>query len=225
MLKRQVNKRLTIFVFCLLLPLVFPTLLFAWEGKVVGVTDGDTIKVIKDDRQIKVRLAAIDTPEKGQPYGQAAKKFTADLVAGKVVKVWPTDTDRYGRTIAFVFVGGTDVNKELLKAGLAWHYKQYSRDPELAKLEFEARSAKRGLWSEADPVPPWEWRRGKRSGASTNVQNVSTDPNAPLHGNTKSKVFHRKGCRYYNCKNCTVRFSSSENAVNEGFKPCGICKP
>jgi micrococcal nuclease len=165
MLKRQVNKRLTIFVFCLLLPLVFPTLLFAWEGKVVGITDGDTIKVIKDGIQVKVRLAAIDTPEKGQPYGQAAKKFTADLVAGKIVKVWPTDTDRYGRTIAFVFVDGVDLNKELLKAGLAWHYKQYSRDPELAKLEFEARVKKVGLWKEPDQIAPWEWRKMKRNKA------------------------------------------------------------
>jgi micrococcal nuclease len=170
-------------------------------------------------------LAAIDTPEKGQPYGQAAKKFTANLVTGKVVRVWPTDTDRYGRTIAFVFVGGTDLNKELLKAGLAWHYKQYSRDPELAKLEFEARSAKRGLWGEADPVPPWEWRKRKRSGKSSNVQNVSTDTNAPFHGNTNSKVFHRQGCRYYNCKNCTVSFHHRSAVIGAGYKPCGICKP
>ena len=135
------------------------SLLFAWEGKVVGVTDGDTIKVLKDGVQVKIRLASIDCPEKGQPYGQAAKKFTADLVAGKIVKVWPTDTDQYGRTIAFVFVGGVDLNKELLKAGLSWHYKKYSRDPELAKLEFEARSKKVGLWVEPDQVAPWEWRK------------------------------------------------------------------
>jgi len=142
--------------------LFLPSLLFAWEGKVVSVTDGDTIKVLKDGIQVKVRLAAIDCPEKGQPYGQAAKKFTADLVAGRIVKIWPTDTDRYGRTIAFVFVGGVDLNKELLKAGLAWHYKQYSRDPELAKLEFEARAKKVGLWKEPDQIAPWEWRRKKR---------------------------------------------------------------
>ncbi len=141
------------------------SLLFAWDGKVVSVTDGDTIKVLKDGKQVKIRLASIDCPEKGQPYGQAAKKFTAGLVAGKIVKVWPTDTDRYGRTIAFVFVGDVDLNKELLKAGLAWHYKKYSRDPELAKLEFEARSKKVGLWKEPDPVAPWEWRKMKRDKA------------------------------------------------------------
>ena len=87
--------------------------------------------------------------------------LTAKLVAGKIVTIWPTDTDRYGRTVAFVFVEDKNVNKELLKAGLAWHYKKYSRDPEVAKLEFEARSNRRGLWKEAEPVPPWEWRSKK----------------------------------------------------------------
>ena len=150
----------TLIVFLVIV--ITPALLLAWEGKVVSVTDGDTIKVLKDGIQIKIRLAAIDCPEKGQPYGQAARKFTAKLVAGKIVKVWPTDTDRYGRTVAFVFVGSTDLNKELLKAGLAWHYKRYSRDPELAKLEFEARAQKVGLWKEPAPVAPWEWRKNKR---------------------------------------------------------------
>jgi endonuclease YncB( thermonuclease family) len=90
------------------------------------------------------------------------------LVAGKIVKVWQTDIDRYGRIVGFVFTDGIDVNKELLKAGMAWHYKQYSRDPELAKLEFQARSKNVGLWSEPNPVPPWEYRRQKRSKNKTN---------------------------------------------------------
>jgi endonuclease YncB( thermonuclease family) len=140
-----------------------PALLLAWEGKVVSVTDGDTIVVLKEGTQVTIGLASIDCPEKGQPYSQAAKKFTADIVAGKVVKVWPTATDPDGKIVAFVFVGDVDLNKELLKAGLAWHYKQYSRDPELAKLEFEARARKLGLWSEPNPTPPWEWGIGKQS--------------------------------------------------------------
>jgi len=96
-------------------------------------------------------------------HGKKAKQFTASMVAGKIVKVWETDTDRYGRSVGFVVVGDKNLNKELLSAGLAWHYKKYSRDPALAKLEFEARSQKRGLWAEPDPVTPWEWRREKRS--------------------------------------------------------------
>jgi len=105
--------------------LILPSLLLAasFQGKVVSVSDGDTIKVLKDGKQVKIRLAAIDCPEKGQPYGQKAKRFTADMVAGKTVKVWETDTDRYGRIVGFVFVGDKNLNKELLSAGLAWHYK------------------------------------------------------------------------------------------------------
>lgn len=86
------------------------------------------------------------------------------MVAGKVVKVWETDTDRYGRTVAFVFSNGVDLNKELLKAGLVWHYKKYSRDVEFAKLENKARASKIGLWSEPDPVPPWKFRKKKKDG-------------------------------------------------------------
>ena len=86
-----------------------------------------------ESKQAKIRHAAIDCPEKKQPYSQKAKQFTADLVAGKVVKVWEVDTDRYGRIVGFVFVNDKNLNKELLSAGLAWHYKQYNRDPEPAK--------------------------------------------------------------------------------------------
>jgi micrococcal nuclease len=113
--------QLTLVVF--LIAMLFPAITFAWEGKVVSVTDGDTIKVLKDGIQVKIRLAAIDCPEKKQPYGQKAKQFTADMVAGKIVKIWDTDVDRYGRIVGFVFVGDKNLNKELLSAGLAWHYK------------------------------------------------------------------------------------------------------
>jgi len=142
---------------------ILPSLLYAFEGKVVGISDGDTIKAIKNGRMVKIRLAAIDCPEKGQPYGQKAKRFTSDLVAGKVVVVREIGTDKYGRIIGFVIIGDKNLNKKLLSAGLAWHYKRYSHDPELAKIESEARSSKIGLWSEPNPIPPWQWRRQKRS--------------------------------------------------------------
>jgi endonuclease YncB( thermonuclease family) len=108
--------------------IILPALLHAFEGKVVSISDGDTIKFLKNGEQVKIRLAAIDCPAKGQPYSQKAKQFTADMVAGKVVKVWETDIDRYGRIVAFVFVDDKNLNKELFSAGLAWHYKKYSRD-------------------------------------------------------------------------------------------------
>ena len=154
-------KRLISLFALFLLILSIPSILFAWAGRVVGITDGDTIRVLQAGKQVDIRLAAIDCPEMDQPYGPTAKKFTAGLVEDKIVRIWPTDTDTYGRTVAFVFVGSANLNKELLKAGLAWHYKRYSRDPELAKLEFQARAQKIGIWSEPNPVPPWEWKKNK----------------------------------------------------------------
>jgi len=143
--------------------LLFPSLLFAWEGKVVSVTDGDTIKVLSNSIQVKVRLASIDCPEKGQPYGQAAKKFTSHMVLHKTVVVLPEGEDRYGRIIGWVFIKEINLNKALIRAGLAWHYRQYSDDPLLTALEMEARAAKKGLWSEPDQIAPWEWRKQKRN--------------------------------------------------------------
>jgi len=153
---RNIHTKITGFTFFLIV-LLFPFVLYAWEAKVLEVLDGDTIVVLKNGKQIVVRLASIDCPEIGQPHNIAARKFTDKWVAGKSVTVWPTDTDQEGRTVAFVFIGKTDLNKELLKAGLAWHHKAHARDPEFAKLEFDAKAKKVGLWAEPNPVPPWEW--------------------------------------------------------------------
>lgn len=129
------------------------------EGKVVKVADGDTFTMLVYKEQIKIRLHGIDCPEKSQDFGNVAKTFLSDMVAGKLVKVKKMDTDRYGRTIGMVFIEGKNVNEELLRAGLAWHYKYYDKNPEWDKLEEDARVAKSGLWSMADPVAPWEWRK------------------------------------------------------------------
>ena len=132
------------------------------SGKCVGVTDGDTIKVMINRRQRRVRLEGIDCPERGQPFGQKAKQLTSKMCFGREVQLHITGRDRYGRDLAEVIVDDTNVNQELLRAGLAWHYKRYNSDPGLAKLEDEAREAGRGLWADPKPIPPWDWRRGKR---------------------------------------------------------------
>lgn len=130
-------------------------------GKCVSVTDGDTIKVLVNNREVKVRIDAIDCPEKSQDFGQRAKQFTSSLVFGKVVTVNVGKIDRYGRSVGRVIVDGKDVSLELVRAGLAWHYKKYSDDPVLAKAEEEARAKKIGLWSMANPVAPWDYRHKK----------------------------------------------------------------
>lgn len=143
----------------ILLFMLFPAVLWAWQGSVVGVTDGDTIKVMRNDKVERIRLYGIDCPEKKQAFGKRAKQFTVNMVFKQTVDIKPITIDRYGRIIAWIYVNGRYLNKELLKAGLAWHYKRYSKDRDLADLESQARKKKIGLWIEANPIPPWMFRK------------------------------------------------------------------
>ena len=132
-------------------------------GRVVKIADGDTLTIVVDDRQEKIRLSDIDTPERKQPYGNRAKQALADLTFGKTITVSTTTRDRYGRVIGHITADGVDVNAELVRLGFAWVYRRYSKDPELLHLEEMARTEGLGLWADRDPIPPWEWRRGRRS--------------------------------------------------------------
>jgi len=148
-----------------LLFIAFPALLSAQtlQGKVVHIADGDTLTVLVDDEQVKVRLAEIDAPESRQDYGQRAKQALGNLVFGQVVTVDDEGKDRYGRTIGRVQLGDLNVNAEMVRTGYAWVYRQYAKDQSLYALEDEARMARRGLWASDVRVPPWEWRREKRA--------------------------------------------------------------
>ena len=147
-------------------------------GIVVSVTDGDTIKVLDQNSvQHKVRLTGIDAPERGQPFGQASKKYLAALVSGKEVFVESNKNDRYGRVLGKVWVqpadcsscGKTlDANHAQLLAGMAWWYRYYAKQqsPEdrgrYESAEDEAKVRRRGLWSDPDPMNPYDWRKGRR---------------------------------------------------------------
>jgi endonuclease YncB( thermonuclease family) len=135
------------------------------EGRVVAVADGDTITVLDiANTQHKIRLSGIDAPEKKQPYGQRSKQSLSDLVFDKQVTIETDKVDKYRREVGKVLVGGKDANLEQVARGFAWHYKAYEREqpPNDRKLyaaaEIEARAARRGLWADADPMPPWEFR-------------------------------------------------------------------
>ncbi len=143
----------------------------ALSALVVSVSDGDTLTVRRHGRDVRVRLEGIDCPEKDQPHGLAARWFVRSRVfvvradgrrVGKTVRVDVRGRDRNGREVARVHVDGRDLSLELLRAGFAWHYRRYSRESSLARLQAEARAARRGLWADARPVPPWEWRRQRR---------------------------------------------------------------
>ncbi len=137
-------------------------------GRVVGVADGDTITVLDVDKvQHKIRLSGIDAPEKKQAFGNRSKESLSALAFDKTVNVETSKRDRYGRQIGKVMVNGRDVNLVQVERGMAWFYRQYQRDqsPNDRKryeaAEDAARAGKRGLWRDAAPVPPWEFRRNK----------------------------------------------------------------
>ncbi|HEX8562698.1 MAG TPA: thermonuclease family protein [Flavobacterium sp.] len=139
--------------------------------KVVAVFDGDTFTVLHGKKTIRVRIDAIDAPEKGMPYCKVSKKYLSTLCFGKTVTMKRKKKDRYGRTVARVFLpNGKDISTEMIKAGMAWHYKQYSSDKLLAAYEIQARKNKVGLWKDKHPVAPWQIRKLHRNGISTKAQ-------------------------------------------------------
>lgn len=131
--------------------------------RVIGVHDGDTLTGLDESKtQHKIRLDAIDAPELGQPFGQASKQALSAKIFGKDVVVTVKTRDKYGPTVGHILIGGRDVNLEMLEEGMAWHYTKYDKNFRLSRAEGEARAAKKGLWQDRDPVPPWDWRKAKR---------------------------------------------------------------
>lgn len=129
------------------------------QGKVIRVLDGDTIEVLQDKKPVRIRLANIDAPEKKQAFGRWSANQLKALLAAQPVTVTYTQTDRYGRIIGHVFTtNGTDASRFMVQSGAAWVYERYNVDESLPALQREAQEQKRGLWADANPVPPWEWR-------------------------------------------------------------------
>lgn len=138
-------------------------------GRVVGIADGDTLTLLDAaNTQYKIRLSGIDSPEKGQPFGQVCKRSLSDLAYDRVAVVESTKLDRYGRVIGKVLVNNQDVNLEQVRRGCGWHYKKYQDEQILDdrlsynSAEESAKSRKVGLWTDHEPVPPWEWRKARR---------------------------------------------------------------
>ncbi|MFA6450996.1 MAG: thermonuclease family protein [bacterium] len=185
--------------------LILPIAAFAhaeeYSGRVIGVSDGDTIKIlIPGGRQIKVRLAEIDAPEKSQAFGNQSKKAMSGLVYDKNARVVKINIDRYGRTVGRVYIGKLDVNAEMLKKGMAWVYTQYSTDPKFPPLERAAKKLRLGLWADTDPTPPWEYRRGGAAKKSElKLKNQKAEEKKPSFGlnpkcGTKTKCSEMNTC-------------------------------
>ena len=133
----------------------------ALAGAVVGIHDGDTLSLQSGGRRIRVRLAQIDAPERGQPWGRRAQQALAGLVERRSARLSVVDRDDYGRTVGDLFVGEVFVNEALVREGHAWVLPRYVRSERVVAAEQEARRERRGLWRlpPAERVPPWEWRR------------------------------------------------------------------
>ncbi|MBM4007126.1 MAG: nuclease [Planctomycetes bacterium] len=213
-------------------------------GRVVGVTDGDTIAVLSPTKtQYKVRLYGIDAPESRQDFGGRAKQELSGLVFNKDMRVLVMDTDRYGRTVGKVYVGQGDgavyINRAMIERGMAWWYAEYApKDTDLQEAEAKAKAAKLGLWGQGTPTPPWQWRRASKASkagepgadeeaependtkANATDATANAQPTAPAGLcwlNTGSGVRHNEKCRYFN-KTKAGRLCGPD----EG-KPCGEC--
>ncbi len=139
------------------------------QGKIVKVFDGDTYELmLADNTTVRVRMEGIDAPEGGMPFYQVSKRYLTDLAAGEEVEILVTDIDQYKRIVAFTYLeDGRELSREMLRAGMAWHYKKYNQDADMTDLELHALTEGLGLWSERDPVPPWMIRRIRRTAVST----------------------------------------------------------
>lgn len=210
-----------------------PALAQSLSGRVVAVSDGDTLTVLTVTKeQIKVRVNGIDAPEKAQPFGQASKQNLSRLVFGRTVTVESNKRDRYGRTVAKVLVDGLDVGLEQVKAGLAWHFKEYEREqsPEdrraYAEAEAEARQARRGLWQDPAPVPPWQFRHPERAQPQAKTAPPPSAAGLPIIGNKNSKVYHRPDCPDYSrvAPKNRVSFRTENEAEAAGYRRAGNCR-
>ena len=210
------------------------------KGRVVAIADGDTLTVLdSQNQQHKIRLNGIDAPESAQEFGQASKRNLSDLVFGKDVTVIWSKVDRYQRLVGTVLVGSTNANLEQLKAGLAWFYRQYAGDvpqTERAKYEAaetEAKAGKRGLWQQARPVPPWEFRHPEpvEPAAVASVTSPGTATTTGqrttgrIIGNRNSGIYHLPNCPDYSKVSERNRqyFNTEADAVKTGFRKARNC--
>ncbi len=183
----------------LLAGLLWPLTIHAAEfgGRVVGISDGDTLTVQTDDnRRVRVRLAGIDAPEHDQPYGAAATRSLSALALDRAVRVRVVAEDDYGRTVGTVFADGRDLDAEQVRRGMAWVYRRYARSRSLYALEAEAKQARRGLWADSNPIPPWDWRHGGK----TSKPSPSPSPSPSSRCGTKRTCGEMASCeeaRFY----------------------------
>jgi len=184
-----------------------------FTAKVVGVSDGDTLTVLNGAKvQTKIRLNGIDAPESKQDFGSRAKEALSGKVFGREVRLVKRDVDRYGRTVADVYVGERHINLELVAEGWAWHYVKYApQDKGLADAEAAARAKHSGLWAGDSPIAPWDFRKPAAM--------------PPVHGmvyvTTNGKKYHTANCRHLNASAKAMPLVDAKKT----HEPCKACRP
>ena len=205
-------------------------------GTIDSVIDGDSIMITSKGKEVEIRLFGVDTPEKTQAFGQSAKNFTGAMASGKEIRVEPISKDQSGKIVAMVFVNGINLNEQIISQGFGWVYRQYCKERFCAdwlKLESTAKASQKGLWADANPTPPWEYRQKQRNGSesggiilaaipSASGKSVSGGP-AAYHGNTKTHVFHSAACKEFNCPTCSISFNSISEALDANYRPHRDC--
>lgn len=206
-------------------------------GTLDTVIDGDLITILSKGKEVEVRLFGIDTPERTQPFGQNAKNFIGAQASDKELWVKTMRKDANGRTVGLVFANGVNLNEQLVGQGFAWVMRQECATESFCAdwvlLETKAKGAKKGLWANANPAPPWEHRRnrpGSSEGKSLELTGMPSNPvtitpagPAAYHGDAGSRIFHDAACKEFNCKKCTVKFQTITEALDAGYRPHRDC--
>lgn len=190
-----------------------------FNGRVVAVEDGDTVRVRRGQGDVRIRIFGIDAPEATQPYGPDARDAARRLLLDRTVIVSMKDVDQYGRLVAALSVDGRDIGLEMIRIGAAWNHAQFSQDERFAAMEADARRARLGLWATSDPTPPWLFRASSRSDRVDGARPAGD----AFHGNTTSRVFHAPGCEHFTCRSCTATFETAEAARAAGYRPHAEC--
>lgn len=148
-----------------------------FNARIIAVLDGDTVMVVRDKLPpIKIRLAEIDAPEMAQPGGMDAKQALSEVLLHKSADVDGHAVDQYGRLIAHIDIDGKQINELMLRSGMAWEYSHFHRNRHYVALQSEAQAAKRGVWRQAAPIPPWQWRKLHPSAFRSNTPKATVSP-------------------------------------------------
>jgi endonuclease YncB( thermonuclease family) len=186
-------------------------------AEVTHVADGDTVEVlVPPARKVRVRLHGVDTPESNEPFNDRARTFTRVLMFGRTVTIAGKEVDRYGRLVARVTVDDIDASESIIAAGMGCTFRQYAREAALDAAQDNARNARRGFWANGTPQPACVAREAR-------LQRATPRTVTAVVGNVNSRVYHLPTCPNANCKNCTRRFATQNDAAAAGFKPAGDC--